>query len=470
VKLDLDQGAHIPLARQVADGIRDWIVKHGAGGGSRLPSIRRLSSDLGVSRNVAIEAYERLVAQGLIRAKSGSGFYVADRAADGLAKLRVEPANLEKLTSDMWNLFQASDDDLKLGCGWLPNHWREADDLSYAIRQVARQNRSGLFEYSTPMGAPELRSLLRERLRLLGIETIDNQILLTGGGSHALDLLVRLMLKPGDTVFVESPGYYNLFGLLRLHQVEVIGVSRLAGGPDPEQMEYLLKTYRPKLFFTNSVFQNPTGTTLVPTVAHRILQLAEAYDFRIVEDDIYADFQHEPTLRLAAIDGLHRVIYLGSFSKSLSSSLRVGFVAAEPGLMKQLVDIKMLTSISASRFAEQVVTLMLQNGTYRKLVERLRTRLSGQMASALNLVKGADWEVFVEPAGGMFIWARHPDIDSSSQLVTHAQRVGISLSPGHLFLPQGGDSPWLRINVAYLQNKRAAQFIRDPLIIQPGRL
>ncbi|MCG7600235.1 PLP-dependent aminotransferase family protein [Halomonas sp. McH1-25] len=463
MKLEIDPDSCTPLASQVAEGIRDWIVKHGAGGGSRLPSIRRLSSDLGVSRNTTIEAYERLVAQGLVRSRPGSGFYVADNASNTLGKRLVETAGIEELTSDMWALFQADDEELKLGCGWLPNHWREGDDLAYAIRQVTRQNRAGLFEYSSPMGTPELRALLRERLRLLGIDVAAEQILLTAGASHALDLIVRHMLEPGDTVFVESPGYYNLFGLLRLHRINIIGVPRMAEGPDAEQIEQLLKTHRPKLFFTNSVFQNPTGTTLVPTVAHRILQLAEAHDFRIVEDDIYADFQHDPSIRLATLDGLRRVIYLGSFSKSLSSSLRVGFIAAEPGLMKPLVDIKMLTSIAASRFAEQVVTLMLQNGSYRKLVERLRTRLSGQMAAALNLVKGAGWEVFVEPAGGMFLWVRHPDIESSSQLVAHAKHAGISLSPGHLFLPQEDDSPWLRINVAYLQDKRAVHFINAPV-------
>lgn len=463
MKLDLDQNSQVPVVQQVVKGMREWIAQHAAGGGSRLPSIRRLSADLGISRNVAIEAYEHLVAQGLVRSRPGSGFYIAESAASVLSRDGIEPAGLEDVTDEMWNLFQADEASLKLGCGWLPNNWREGDDLAYAIRHVTRQNRAGLFDYSTPLGTPELRLLIQERLRLLGIDTDVNQILLTGGGSHALDLIVRLMLKPGDTVLVESPGYYNLFGLLRLQQVKVIGVSRLAGGPDAEQLVGLLKTHKPRLFFTNSVFQNPTGTTLLPTVAHQVMQLAEKHDFQIVEDDIYADFQHDPTIRLAALDGLRRVIYLGSFSKSLSSSLRVGYIAAEPALMKQLVDVKMLTSISASRFAEQVVMTMLRNGTYRKLAERLRNKLSGQMASALNLVRNAGWEIFTEPAGGMFIWARYPAIECSTQLVKNAQHVGISLSPGHVFLPEENSSPWVRINVAYTRDSRAAEFLGNPL-------
>lgn len=463
MKLDIDQRMGKPIVRQVVEAIREWIQQNGAGGSGRLPSIRRLSVDHGISRNVAIEAYEHLVAQGLVRSKPGSGFYVADSAARVFSKEQMDPASVEDVTGEMWNLFQADENSLKLGCGWLPNTWREGDDLTYAIRHVARQSRSGIFDYSTPMGPPELRSLIQERMRLLGIEADANQILMTGGGSHALDLIVRMMLKPGDVVFVESPGYYNLFGLLRLQKIEAIGVPRLSGGPDTEQMEHLLSKHKPKLFFTNSVFQNPTGTTLIPTVAHRVLQLAEKYDFRIVEDDIYADFQHDPTIRLATLDGLRKVIYLGSFSKSLSCSLRVGFIAAEPGLMRNLVDVKMLTSISASHFAEQVLTTMLQNGSYRKLAEHLRIKLSGQMASALNLVRSAGWEIFAEPAGGMFIWARHPDAETSTQLVQQAKQAGISLSPGHVFLPKGGASPWVRINVAYTRDSRAVKFINDPL-------
>lgn len=463
VKLKLDRQSNKPLVEQLVESFEEWIARSGGGGGSRLPSIRHLAAEHGISRNVVIEAYERLVAHGLVRSRPGSGFYVAATAPAALAKASQASGPLEDFTSDMWNLFQADENHLKLGCGWLPNHWREGDDLTYAIRQVARQSRSGIFDYSTPLGTLDLRGLIQERMRLLSIGADANQILMTGGGSHSLDLLVRLLLEPGDVVFVESPGYYNLLGLLRLQRIRVIGVTRLADGPDIEHLEALLAKHKPKLFFVNSVFQNPTGSTLAPTVAHRLLQLAETHDFQIVEDDIYADFQHDPSIRLASLDDLNRVIYLGSFSKSLSSSLRVGFIIGRQPLLKPLVDIKMLTSISASHFAERVVTTMLQNGSYRKLTERLRTKLSEQMATTLTQLKKAGLVLFHEPAGGMFVWARHPAIQSSIQLVEYAKRLRITLSPGHLFLPENGDSPWVRLNVSYMNDARAQSFISEPV-------
>lgn len=456
MKLQVDRHAATPMAQQLEESLRQWIQHNGAGGGLRLPSIRRLAATHNISRNAVIDAYERLVSSGLIRSKPGSGFYVADSVAVQTNQQRAS-SPLQEVTNGLWGLFGAEENTLKLGCGWLPNTWRESDDLTYAIRQVTRHSRSGIFEYSTPHGLLTLRRLLQERLRPLAITADAQQIVTTNSGSHSLDLLVRLLLEPGDVVFVESPGYYNLFGLLHLQRIRVIGVPRLADGPDIERLEGLLAHHQPKLFYINSVFHNPTGSTLTPAVAHRVLQLAEQYDFRIIEDDIYADFKHTPTTRLAALDGLKRVIYLASFSKTLSSSLRVGFIATPPDLVQRLVDIKMLTSISASLFSEQVLVMLLQNGSYRKLTERLRTRLSNQMALALTLLRKSGWEVFTEPAGGMFVWAKPPTDDET--LKAAAQRYEIMLSPSHLFLPDNATTPWLRLNVSYMQDPRAKAFI-----------
>lgn len=458
LQIDPDEGG--PLVQQVTEGIRDWIARHGTSG-VRLPSIRRLSSELRVSRNIVIEAYERLVALGWIHSRPGSGFYVAERVID--ADEQGARSGMADVSGEMWNQFQDEGDSLKLGCGWLPGDWREEEAFAHAVRQVTRGSSSGLFDYSTPLGSPELRTLIQERLRRLAIDVDANQLLMTGGGSQALDIIVRWLLRPGDTVFVETPGYYNLFGLLHLHRVRIVGVRRTAEGPDPEHLEALLQRYSPKLFFCNSVFHNPTGTTLSPSVAHRVLQLAERHDMRIVEDDIYADFQYAPSSRLASLDGIRRVIYVGSFSKSLSCSLRVGFIAAPPELLKPLVDVKMLSNIATSPFAEQVVAALLRSGAYRKLMERLRIRLAGQMTTAIKLVREGGWDMYATPRGGMFLWVRHPAVASSGELVTRACRQGIRLSPGQVFLPDVDDSPWLRINVAYTNDARAVDFLTAPL-------
>lgn len=455
MKFQVERNSSVPIAQQLEASLRAWIEQHNLVSGSRLPSIRQLASTHHISRNAVIEAYERLAAVGLVRSKPGAGFYVAD-SIPPTSQYSSHP--LKEITNGLWGVFNADERSLNLGCGWLPSQWREHDDLTYAIRQVTRMRRADILEYSTPQGTANFRNLLQKRLRLLAINVDAHQLVSTDGSSQSLDLILRLLTEPDDVVFVESPGYYNLFGLLHLQRVRAVGVPRLADGPDVAYLEALLTKYRPKLFYINSVFHNPTGSTLTPTVAHHLLQLADRYDFQIIEDDIYADFQHTPTTRLAALDGLNRVIYLGGFSKSLSSSLRIGFIAAPTSLVQRIVDIKMLTSISSSRFSEQVVSTMLQNGSYRRLTERLATVLAKQMTTALSLLKKAEWEVFTEPTGGMFLWVKPPDTRRKT-IETTALASGVTLAPGHLFRVDNQPTPWLRLNVAYIEDPRARAFI-----------
>lgn len=270
---------------------------------------------------------------------------------------------------------------------------------------------------------------------------------------------MRTLLKPGDLVLVESPGYYNLFNLLKLHGVKTVAVPRTAQGPDIARLEQLLGEHKPSYFFINSMYQNPTGTSLAPSVAYRLLQLATAHDFRLIEDDIYADFQNGPTSRLASLDALDRVIYLASFSKTLSSSLRVGYVVAHPEIIQRLAEVKMITGIGCSLLAENVVATLLANGAYRKLIQRLRQRLNKQMASTLRQLDPAQWEVFAEPMGGLFVWAR-PRCLAAQRVQQMARELQIQLSQGSTFLPQGEACDWLRLNVAYTQDHRAQVFFQ----------
>lgn len=246
--------------------------------------------------------------------------------------------------------------------------------------------------------------------------------------------------------------------MLKLQGVRLIGVPRLANGPDIDVAEALLKQHQPKLFFVNTVFQNPTATNIVPQVAFRLLQLATQHGFSIVEDDIYADFQSVPTQRLATLDQLDRVIYVGGLSKTLSSSLRIGYLAANSALVKNLVDVKVLTSLGGTRFAESVAASLLERSTYRKYLERLRKRVCDSLSNAVQTLEGYGWDVFDEPSGGNFVWAKVPGIDDSNVLVDEALKFGVTLAPGNYYRPNGETSAYVRINSAYAGDRRAARF------------
>lgn len=457
MKLTLDRQSATPLVQQLADGLQGWIAHQRLRPGTRLPSIRQMAREQGVSQSCAIEAYDRLVSLGWLEARHGIGFFVGERKGQG--PFAEEPA-WDEGVEGRWRLFSGNQEgQLRLGCGWLPDNWRQSDDIALAIRQVSRGAEQDLFGYGPPLGLTALRQQIRKRLGVLGVQARPEQILTTQGASQALDLLVRTLLKPGDEVLVESPGYYNLYNLLRLHGVQMLEVPRTPQGPDLEVMADVLRHHRPRYLFVNSLYHNPTGTSLTPRTAQRLLELAGEHDLRIIEDDIYADFQEGPATRLVTLDSQQRVIYLASFSKTLSSSLRVGYLVADPDLIARLAEVKMVTGIGASRFTEQVVAQLLAGGVYRKSVQRLRLRLAQHMASALRLLEASGWEVFAEPYGGMFVWARCPGVDSA-RLQQIAQAEGVLLSPGSAFDPRGADSDWLRINVAYAQDIRAQAFFQ----------
>ncbi|TYO83302.1 PLP-dependent aminotransferase family protein [Pseudomonas sp. CK-NBRI-02] len=453
----LDRDSATPLVQQLTEQLQAWIEQQRLRPGARLPSIRTQASNLAVSPACVIEAYDRLVASGWLQARHGTGFFVAERKP-GLP-LEEEQAWGEAVDGS-WRQFREGHDELlKLGCGWLPSAWRANTEVAQAVRLVSRGKVEDLFDYCPPLGLASLRQQLHKRLARIDIAAGPERILTTQGASHALDLLVRTLLRPGDVVLVESPGYYNLFNLLRQHQVRMLPVPRTASGPDLDELQRLLVEHSPRVLFTNSLYHNPTGTSLTPKVAYRLLELAREHDLRIVEDDIYADFQDGPATRLATLDSEQRVIYMASFSKTLSSSLRVGYLVADAALIGRLAELKMVTGIGTSRFAEQVVGQMLANGSYRKSVQRLRVRLGQHMAKLLGQLEAFGWEVFCEPYGGMFVWVRSPGRDFAA-LERVALDNAVLLTPGSAFDHQGAPSDWLRINVAYGQDQRAQAFFR----------
>ncbi|PXW24230.1 PLP-dependent aminotransferase family protein [Paraburkholderia caballeronis] len=459
MKLELDRASAVPLTDQIVAGVQAWIRSRAAHPGARLPSIRQFAADYRISRFPVIEAYDRLVSLGYLDSRHGSGFYVSEHArADAGSRGACDLARAADESVHILRQLNRPGEMLELDSGSIPQSWRDIDALAQAIRHVSRTDPSSLVDYAPPFGDPTLREHLRNRLAPLGIVADAQQILITEGASEGLDLLMRYLLKPGDTAFVEDPGYYNLFGLLKLHGVQLVGIPRNADGPDLERLNAMLALHRPRVFFVNPVFHNPTGTTIAPPVAFRLLQLAREHRFTIVEDDIYADFQTDASDRLAALDQFEHVVYVGGLSKTLSSSLRVGYVVADPAITRDLASIKALTSISGSRFAQAVAVALLERGAYRKYLDRLRRRIGDALGAAIATLEDHGWELFARPSGGKFVWARVPHVDDSERLAACGEPLGVHVSPGGYFRPDGGPSPWIRINAAFVNDPRAQAF------------
>lgn len=426
--------------------------------GVKLPSIRQFSHGHGVSIYTVVDAYDRLVALGYFQSQANSGFFVRSRSTQEESSLS---ASGQYSFDSMWYLRRIFENRAlrsKPGCGWLPGDWLFTDGVRRGLRNLAAED-VDLGGYGEPKGYSPLRQVVRDLLAAREIVVNADQVLLTQGSSQALDLAARQLVRPGDAVLVDEPGYANLLFSLRFLGARLVGAPRTPSGYDLDLLEARIIEHRPKVFFTQPRLQSPTGSTAALSHLHRVLQLAEKYDFMVVENDIYADIDPESRPSLASLDQLKRVIYTSSFSKTISPNIRVGYLAANPELLEDLARLKMISGLTSSEFTERLAYGALLDGRWRKHIKTLRERLAmGQQTLAQHLLD-IGFELFCEPKAGMFLWARHPAIQNAAELAYKAAEEDILLGPGHLFSVDLEPSPWLRFNVAWADDEAVLHFL-----------
>jgi len=438
------------LTRAIADG----ALKPG----QRIPSIRQMSARRNISFHSVVSAYERLESQGAIAVQPGLGYFVAVRPEVPAACAPARPGEAPDPhgIKAVWQLFRGGEHSLKLGCGWLPARWRDTHALARVVRRTANFAHSSLVEYGDPQGYLPLRQKLVVHLEpRLGVGLTTEHVLTTLGATQALDLIIRQYIAPGDHVLVDDPCNNGLVQLLRLRGAHIIGIPRQQDGPDMDAVATHLQSGKVRAFFINSRLHNPTGTSLADHKAFRLLQLANVHDLLLVEDDVYGDFCSEAQSRLVALDRLHRVIYIGSFSKTLSANLRVGYIVAPPTTLQTLADLKLMTSVAVPGFCERFLGVMLEDGAYERHLQAVRRQLQTSQAAAQQHLLAWGWELFHAPGEGMFLWIRHPQLPCTQAFIEAAFELNILLAPGALFSASATPGPWLRINVAHFDAEAA---------------
>lgn len=300
-----------------------------------------------------VSAYAQLVSEGLLEAQQGRGFFVSSLACASVPS--SAPAGRQAGRCVIRCI--ACCRPRRGRPGWLPLPWRDTDALARAVRKTARSGQSALVEYGDIQGYLPLRQQLSVHLRRHAqIGLAPTQILTTLGATQALDLVSHLLIAPGDHVLVDEPCNGNLVRLIRLYGGIPVGVPRLREGPDVASLDRLLQMHRIKAFFCNSTYHNPTGAGLSPQVVFRALKRAIEHDFLIVEDDVYGDFFPGTRQTFAQLDDLDHVIYIGSFPKSLSASLRIGYIGCSADLIAPLTHLKLLSSVASQIRSTRIMT------------------------------------------------------------------------------------------------------------------
>jgi len=455
-----------PLVSQIVDGLRRLIGEQVLRPGSKLPSIRAFAASHSVSVFTVVEAYDRLVAQGWLVSRASAGFFVKRRLGEGTAAPERPSADLS--FDHSWYLqqiFESRNLALKAGCGWLPHDWLFEEGVRRSLRQLAGDG-AELGGYGLPQGHLALRVLIAETLGERQIVASAQNLLLTQGSSQALDLAARRLVKPGDVVLVDDPGYPNLMFMLRYLGAQLVGVPRTPDGYDLAALEAALVEHQPKVFFTQPRLQSPTNSVAPLAQLHRLLRLAEAHQLTIVENDIYADLDPEPRPSLASLDQLRRVLHVGSFSKTISPNIRVGFIAGSEDRLDELARLKMVSGLTSSDITERLAFGALTEGRWRKHLKSLRDRLAAAHGVVGQRLRALGFELFSEPKAGMYLWARHPDLLDSAELSRLAAGLGIMLGPGQLFLVEQRVTGWLRFNVAFSNDERLFGFLAEQIELQ----
>jgi len=456
----------IPLVTQIVDGFRRLVDENKLRSGTKVPSIRQFANAHDVSIYTVSDAYDRLVAQGYFVSQPQAGFFVRRHPATAAES---PPVVLDPSFDSDWYLRQMFENRLlkvKPGCGWLPSEWLFQDGLRRSLRALAAED-VDLGGYGEPKGFTPLRRWIRETLAEHEVVVATEQVLLTAGSSMAMNLVARLLVRDGEPVLVDDPGYANQIVSLRDQGAQLLGVGRTPTGYDFDQLEAHLVQHRPKVFFTQPRLQSPTGSTAQLSQLHRLVQLAEKHDLILVENDIYAELDPEPRSTLASLDQLQRVVYLSSFSKTISPNLRVGYVTARSDLIEGLTRLKLISGLTSSEFTERLVHGAITDGRARRHHKSLRNRLGLAHEGVAGRLVGLGFEVFSEPGAGLFLWARHPALQDARVLARDAAQQSILLGPGHLFSVEHRPSSWLRFNVSYCGDETIFAFLEGALRTAP---
>lgn len=355
----------------------------------------------------------------------------------------------------------------------------DAEGLAQAASHAMGQGISAL-QYGATEGLPAMRDALAQQAQARGMTASAPDVLVTTGSQQAFDLLVRVLLQPGDTALVEVPAYPATLQALRLAQANIVGVPMDADGLHTDALAELLAqmpaAQRPKLLYTVPNFSNPRGSLLSGQRRQALVQLALQYGFWIVEDDPYGElhFTHAQdtasgtpaTLRSMAAHlapaGRNPVVYLSSLSKTVAPALRIGWMLADQALLRRCAVAKQTVDLCTSPMAQMVATSYLHSGRYAPTVQRARAEYQRRMhalVQGLNAIPDQPLRCTM-PAGGMFVWADIAPHIAPQRLFEAAVQHGVVYVPGKAFYPDAAERHALRLSFAATEVQDMAEAVQ----------
>lgn len=435
-----------------------------------MPSIRQLCCDFGVSKSTALAAYARLESDGVIYARSRSGYYVATQVAMGAVEVQSPPAFETLSEPSLVSVDQVLVDIMEHGAAFdiLPQSLGDEPDNAVLTRCLARGiRRQGGREqhyYNEPMGALSLRTLLAQRIGQGGGHIEPEQVLLTAGCQQSLLLALMASTEPGDIVAVESPGYYGVFQLLQCLGLKVLEIpSSEQQGISPESLEFAAQHWPIRALVVSPCFATPTGACMPYAHKVQLLNIAEKHQFTVIEDDIYGElhFSTQRPRTLLSFDSDARVILCASFSKCLSRDLRLGWIATK-GPMNALKQRKLVTTLSLSAALQRGVEFFLAEGGFDRHLRQRRQQYHRQSVELMQLIQQffPAQVAHSNALGGLSLWLKLPAPIDTFELYLKARKENILFAPGRLFSSEKRYEHCFRLGFAHAWHTQRRQALK----------
>lgn len=431
LKLDknIDTPLYIQLYKQIKDLIEEDLIDE-----EKLPSIRKLSKNLGINNVTVVSAYNLLEKEGYVYSVKGSGTYIKKIPLE-MEIPYLEEGDMELMTS---GILPISKDSINLASVSPTPDFFPIEDFKKSLVEVLDRDKGSAFLYSEVIGYDPLRaSISKFLLENYNTKVSKEEILITSGGQQGLDIVAKTLISPGDHILVENPTYFAAMSAFKSRGAKIIGIPMEEDGIDIDLLESYINRYKPKFLYIMTNYQSPTTFSYGEEKKKKIISLAREKDFYIIEDDFLTDlyFTGSKKLPLKSMDKRNKVIFIKSFSKVFMPGVRIGFVTLPNELFTQIIKAKHTTDVTSSGYLQRAFDLYLREGYWNNHIGNIRKAYKEKydlMTSLLdNLSKyGVS---YVKPDGGLSIWVKLPESMDSLELYEEARENNLSLVPGKIF-------------------------------------
>ncbi|MBR5468545.1 MAG: PLP-dependent aminotransferase family protein [Firmicutes bacterium] len=455
-EIKIDKASSLPVYQQIGDAIFSLIENGTLAPNSKLPAIRKMASSLEVNNVTIVSAYKYLESKKAVYSHTGSGTYVSPIPVKSIPS----PVINENVQLSKSSLVDGA---INFTDTTLPQTLFPTDEFKMVFNELLDRENGRAFAAMDSQGYYPLRQTLCTVLKHYGITASPESIQILSGGQQGIDIVAKAILTHGDVVFTEKPTFYGATGAFLYRGCQIVEIPMENDGCDITALENLAKLYRPKIFYMMSYFQTPTGISYSLEKKRKILDLAEKYNFYVIEDDNLYDFNYtkEKILPLKALDFRNRVVYIKSFSKILMPGLRIGFAVMPKKIHQSLMSAKYTADISTSGLIQKLLDIYLNNYDWQAHIETIRTYAMKKYKTAIKYCdRYLPDAKYIKPKGSIGIWI-DTGIENQTLFAEKLMEKNIIVSQGIQFMPSEANSTYIRLCFSNINDEKLEKGIRN---------